>query len=48
MDHPNIIKIYETFEDSKSYYVVTEYDHLLMKLLRRRRVVWQVIGGGQL
>lgn len=25
MDHPNIIKIYETFEDSNSYYVVTEY-----------------------
>ena len=25
LDHPNIIKIYETFEDEANYYVVTEY-----------------------
>jgi len=24
LDHPNIIKIYETFEDDNNYYVVTE------------------------
>lgn len=24
LDHPNIIKIYETYEDEKNYYVVTE------------------------
>lgn len=24
VDHPNIIKIYETYEDESSYYVVTE------------------------
>lgn len=25
MDHPNIIKLYETFEDSRNIYMVTEY-----------------------
>ena len=25
VDHPNIIKIYETYEDELNYYVVTEY-----------------------
>lgn len=25
VDHPNIIKIYETYEDENNYYVVTEY-----------------------
>lgn len=24
LDHPNIIKIYETYEDENNYYVVTE------------------------
>lgn len=24
LDHPNILKIYETFEDSDSYFIVTE------------------------
>lgn len=24
LDHPNILKIYEHFEDDKSYYIVTE------------------------
>lgn len=24
LDHPNIIKIYETFEDKDNYYVITE------------------------
>ena len=27
LDHPNIIKIYETYEDEANYYVVTEYLH---------------------
>ena len=25
LDHPNIIKIYETYEDAENYFVVTEY-----------------------
>ena len=25
LDHPNIIKIYETYEDDDNYFVVTEY-----------------------
>ena len=25
LDHPNILKLYEIFEDAKTYYLVTEY-----------------------
>jgi calcium-dependent protein kinase len=25
MDHPNILKLYEVFEDNARYYVVTEF-----------------------
>jgi len=25
LDHPNIMKMYESFEDSKNYHLVTEY-----------------------
>ena len=25
LDHPNIIKLYETFEDARNIYMVTEY-----------------------
>ena len=25
MDHPNIVKLYEVFQDKKRYYLVTEY-----------------------
>lgn len=24
-DHPNILKLFEIYEDSKNYYLVTEY-----------------------
>jgi serine/threonine protein kinase len=30
LDHPNIIKIYETFEDKENYYVITEYVLLII------------------
>ena len=36
MDHPNIIKIYETFEDEKGYYVVTEYITIELQFMLRR------------
>lgn len=26
LDHPNIVKLYEYFEDQKRYYIVTEYN----------------------
>jgi calcium-dependent protein kinase len=25
LDHPNIVKLYELFEDEKNYYLVTEH-----------------------
>ena len=25
LDHPNILKLYEVFEDTKAYYLITEY-----------------------
>lgn len=25
LDHPNIVKLYELYEDSKNYYIITEY-----------------------
>ena len=25
LDHPNIVKLYELFQDNKNYYLVTEY-----------------------
>ena len=25
LDHPNIIKLYELFQDSENYYLITEY-----------------------
>jgi calcium-dependent protein kinase len=26
LDHPNIVNLYELFEDEKFYYLITEYD----------------------
>lgn len=27
LDHPNIVNLYELFEDEKFYYLITEYDN---------------------
>ena len=34
LDHPNIVKMYESFEDEKRYYIVTEYVPSLVCLSR--------------
>lgn len=36
LDHPNVIKLYEMFEDKKFYYLVMEYLQDLIKALRGR------------
>ena len=28
LDHPNIVKLYELYEDKKNYYLLMEYDSL--------------------
>ena len=30
MDHPNIVRLHETFSDSKRYYIVTEYNYYII------------------
>ena len=30
MDHPNILKLYEFFQDEKRYFLVTEYDNFVI------------------
>ena len=38
LDHPNIVKIYESFEDHKNFYIITEFirgGELLNELVRR-------------
>lgn len=26
LDHPNIVKLHELFQDTKNYYLITEYE----------------------
>ena len=40
MDHPNILKLYEVFEDDARYYVVTEIcsgGELFDEIIKRKR-----------
>lgn len=39
LDHPNIIRIYETFEDASNVYLVTEYKYFIIKFVYGWRVV---------
>ena len=39
LDHPNIMKLYELFQDNKNYYLVTEYIVFL---------IWRYLSGGEL
>lgn len=32
LDHPNIVKLYELYQDNKNYYLVTEYHKSNMKI----------------
>ena len=34
LDHPNILKLYSIFEDSQSYYLVTEYNNIYEAILK--------------
>ena len=34
LDHPNILKLYSIFEDSQSYYLVTEYNNIYVAILK--------------
>lgn len=31
IDHPNIVKLYELYEDKHNYYIVTEYNFIYNK-----------------
>lgn len=33
LDHPNIVNLYELFEDEKFYYLITEYDYYNIRYL---------------
>ena len=43
LDHPNIVKLYELYQDDSHYYMITEYFILIIfrnfKVLLRRRIV---------
>ena len=32
LDHPNVLKLYEYFEDKKNVYLITELDHAIHKI----------------
>lgn len=39
LDHPNIVKLYELYQDNKNYYLVTEYKHI---------IIFRHLAGGEL
>lgn len=34
LDHPNIIKMYEYFQDEKRYYIITEWDSFILECVK--------------
>ena len=40
LDHPNVVKLYEIYEDEYNYFLVLEYcgNDLMKKLLKERKI----------